>query len=85
LHEDSVISALAWNRNVPHILASASQNGLTAVWDLKSQKAIFNFQDSSLASQRVSLAWNPQLATQIAVAYDDERTSEIRIWDLRNP
>jgi len=33
----------------------------------------------------VSLAWNPEIPTQIAVTYDDERVPELQIWDLRNP
>jgi protein transport protein SEC31 len=35
-HEGSMISAVSWNKKVSHILASASRNGLTTVWDLKS-------------------------------------------------
>ena len=34
-HEGSRITAISWNRVVPHILASASENGKIVVWDLK--------------------------------------------------
>lgn len=32
---------------VSHILASASENGKVVVWDLKSNKSIFNFTEPS--------------------------------------
>ncbi|CAD8214986.1 unnamed protein product [Paramecium octaurelia] len=86
LHEDSSITAVSWNKKILHILASASQNGLTGVWDLRNNKPIFSFQDSSaISNKKVSLLWNPEIPTQIAVAYDDERAPELQIWDLRNP
>jgi len=40
-HEGSHITAISWNRIVPHILASASENGKIVVWDLKASKSIF--------------------------------------------
>ena len=40
-HEGSPITAISWNRIVPHILASASENGKIVVWDLKASKSIF--------------------------------------------
>ena len=86
LHEENSISAISWNRKIQHILASASLNGLTVIWDLKVNKAIFNFKDSSILYNRnVGLSWNPEIPTQIAVTFDDEKNSELQIWDLRNP
>ena len=78
---------MSWNRKVPHILGSASQNGTSVVWDLKLNKAIFNFSDPSrVANNRnVCLSWNPEIPTQIAVVYDDAKVPELQIWDLRNP
>jgi protein transport protein SEC31 len=45
LHEEEggKICCVAWNKKVAHILASADSNGLTVVWDLKTNKPIFNF------------------------------------------
>jgi protein transport protein SEC31 len=40
-HEGSNITAISWNKCVPHILASASENGKIVVWDLKQAKSIF--------------------------------------------
>ena len=51
-HEGSPITAISWNRIVPHILASASENGKIVVWDLKASKSIFQFTEpQSNASQ----------------------------------
>ena len=49
-HEGSRITAISWNRVVPHILASASENGKIVVWDLKVNKSIFNFTEPSTSS-----------------------------------
>lgn len=46
-HEGSRITSISWNRVVPHILASASENGKIVVWDLKVNKSIFNFTEPS--------------------------------------
>ena len=46
-HEGSRITSISWNRIVPHILASASENGKIVVWDLKVNKSIFNFTEPS--------------------------------------
>ena len=87
LHEGSVITSVSWNRQVPHILGSASQNGISVIWDLKINKSIFNFSDQNrnVNNRNVSLSWNPEIPTQFAVVYDDEKTPELQIWDLRNP
>jgi protein transport protein SEC31 len=45
LHEGHRITAISWNRVVPHILASASENGKIVVWDLKQSKSIFQFME----------------------------------------
>lgn len=68
-----------------HILASAHSNGTTVVWDLKRQQPVINFRDTSGAPRRCSvLQWNPEVATQLAVASDDDRAPTIQMWDLRN-
>lgn len=87
VHQGSTITSVSWNRKVPHILGSASQNGISVVWDLKLNKSIFNFSDPSrVANNRnVCLSWNPEIPTQIAVVYDDAKVPELQIWDLRNP
>jgi len=87
VHQGSTITSVSWNRKVPHILGSASQNGISVVWDLKLNKSIFNFSDPSrvATNRNVCLSWNPEIPTQIAVVYDDAKVPELQIWDLRNP
>lgn len=49
-HEGSLITDVSWNRIVPHILASASENGKIVVWDLKTSRSIFQFTEPQTAS-----------------------------------
>ncbi|XP_023523553.1 protein transport protein SEC31 homolog B-like [Cucurbita pepo subsp. pepo] len=77
------ISFLSWNSKVQHILASTSYNGTTVVWDLKKQKPVISFSDSTRRRCSV-LQWNPDLATQLVVASDDDDSPSLRLWDMRN-
>ncbi|KAI4339079.1 hypothetical protein MLD38_024060 [Melastoma candidum] len=77
------ISFLSWNSKVQHILASTSYNGTTVVWDLKKQKPVISFSDS--VRRRCSvLQWNPDVATQLVVASDEDNSPSLRLWDMRN-
>ncbi|GAB2232766.1 hypothetical protein Drorol1_Dr00011820 [Drosera rotundifolia] len=76
------ISYVSWNSKVQHILASTSFNGTTVVWDLRKQKPVISFSDST--SRRCSiLQWNPDVATQVIVASDDDNSPTLRLWDMR--
>ncbi|CAM8961850.1 unnamed protein product [Rhodiola kirilowii] len=77
------ISFLSWNSKVQHILASTSYNGTTVVWDLKKQKPVISFPDPNRRRCSV-LQWNPDVATQLVVASDDDTSPSIRLWDMRN-
>ncbi|KAL8154969.1 hypothetical protein AgCh_000362 [Apium graveolens] len=77
------ISFLSWNSKVQHILASASFNGTTVVWDLRKQKPVISFSDSIRRRCSV-LQWNPDVATQLILASDDDSSPSLRIWDMRN-
>ncbi|GAV89261.1 WD40 domain-containing protein/SRA1 domain-containing protein/Sec16_C domain-containing protein [Cephalotus follicularis] len=77
------ISFVSWNSKVQHILASTSYNGTTVVWDLKKQKPVISFSDS--VRRRCSvLQWNPNLATELVVASDEDGSPSLRVWDMRN-
>ncbi|KAF7836110.1 protein transport protein SEC31-like protein B-like [Senna tora] len=77
------ISFLSWNSKVQHILASTSYNGTTVVWDLRKQKPVISFTDS--ARRRCSvLQWNPDFATELVVASDEDGSPSLRLWDMRN-
>ncbi|KAF5180814.1 transport protein SEC31-like protein, partial [Thalictrum thalictroides] len=77
------VSFLSWNQKVQHILASTSYNGTTVVWDLKRQKPVISFADSNRRRCSV-LQWNPDVATQLIVASDDDASPSLRLWDVRN-
>ncbi|KAL3814781.1 hypothetical protein ACJIZ3_016049 [Penstemon smallii] len=77
------ISFLSWNSKVQHILASTSTNGTTVVWDLKKQKPVISFSDSIRRRCSV-LQWNPNVATQLIVASDEDSSPSLRLWDMRN-
>ena len=49
-HQGSRITSISWNRMVPHILASASEDGKIVVWDLKVSQSIFTFSEPSSQS-----------------------------------
>ncbi|KAJ9529449.1 hypothetical protein QJQ45_013699 [Haematococcus lacustris] len=78
------ITFIAWNRKVQHILASSSTNGTTVVWDLKRQKPVISFRDPNSQRRASVLQWNPEVATQLVVASDDDRSPTLQMWDLRN-
>ncbi|XP_038695842.1 protein transport protein SEC31 homolog B-like isoform X2 [Tripterygium wilfordii] len=77
------ISFLSWNSKVQHILASTSYNGTNVVWDLKKQKPVISFADPERRRCSV-LQWNPDVATQLVVASDEDASPALRLWDMRN-
>jgi protein transport protein SEC31 len=78
------VTFLAWNCKVQHILASTSAGGTTVVWDLKRQRPVISFTDPNGARRCSALAWNPEVATQLITASDDDRSTTLQVWDLRN-
>ncbi|KAI8368523.1 WD40-repeat-containing domain protein [Blakeslea trispora] len=78
---DDIVS-IAWNGQVQHIIASASTNGYTVVWDLRSKKEIMTL--AGLLSSLSSIAWHPKVATQIITASDDDQSPYLTLWDLRH-
>ena len=76
------VSYLAWNNKVQHILASSSLNGTTVVWDLKRQRPVISFTDPNSRRRCSAMQWNPEVATQLIVASDDDRPLPRRsCWD----
>ena len=77
------IEAAAWNRKVPHILATASSNGFTSIWDLKASREVLHLKTPD--RKRVStLAWDPDNALKIITGSDDDLAPLLHVWDLRN-
>uniref|UniRef100_A0A4W6CWP4 Protein transport protein Sec31A n=1 Tax=Lates calcarifer TaxID=8187 RepID=A0A4W6CWP4_LATCA len=77
------ISCVSWNRQVQHILASASPSGRASVWDLRKNDLIIKVSDHSNRMHCSGLAWNPEVATQLVLASEDDRMPVIQMWDLR--
>ncbi|XP_072310454.1 protein transport protein Sec31A isoform X2 [Eucyclogobius newberryi] len=77
------ISCVAWNRQVQHILASTSTSGRTSVWDLRKNDLIIKVCDHSNRMHCSGIAWNPEVATQLVMASEDDRMPVIQMWDLR--
>ncbi|XP_036833460.1 protein transport protein Sec31A isoform X10 [Oncorhynchus mykiss] len=77
------ISCVAWNRQVQHILASASPSGRASIWDLRKNDLIIKVSDHSNRMHCSGLEWNPEVATQLVLASEDDRMPVIQIWDLR--
>ncbi|XP_043551132.1 protein transport protein Sec31A isoform X8 [Chiloscyllium plagiosum] len=77
------ISCVAWNRQVQYILASATPSGRAVVWDLRKNEPILKVSDHTNRMHCSGLAWHPDIATQMAVASEDDRMPVIQMWDLR--
>ncbi|NXR12936.1 SC31A protein, partial [Semnornis frantzii] len=77
------ISCIAWNRQVQHILASASPSGRATVWDLRKNEPIIKVSDHNSRMHCSGLAWHPDVATQMVLASEDDRLPVIQMWDLR--
>ncbi|OUZ99287.1 WD40 repeat [Macleaya cordata] len=75
------VSFLAWNHIVQHILASTSYNGATD--NLMLYFCFNSFADPNRRRCSV-LQWNPDVATQLIVASDDDNSPSLRLWDVRN-
>eukprot|EP00971_Amphidinium_carterae_P066757 1321947-Amphidinium_carterae.1 len=83
-HAGTEVQCLAWNRKLQHILCSCSNTGTTVVWDLKLKKEVISFHDPANRLRCSAVAWNPEVPTQLLVAYDDDRNPSMQMWDLRN-
>ncbi|XP_038638625.1 protein transport protein Sec31A isoform X2 [Scyliorhinus canicula] len=77
------ISCVGWNRQVQHILASAHPSGRAVVWDLRKNEPIIKVSDHSNRMRCSGMAWNPEVATQLVLASEDDRMPVLQIWDLR--
>ena len=83
-HQNQTISHLQWNRKYEYILATTSHQGTSVVWDLKQKRVLVPFSNTAHPRSRYSsLAWNPDVHTQLLVACEDDERPVIEVWDLR--
>ncbi|KAK9729369.1 protein transport protein S31 [Basidiobolus ranarum] len=89
------ITCLSWNNQVQHILATSSTTGYTVVWDLKNRREVMHlaYPGTSMPNMGgfgggrrgiTAVAWNPDNATQLVTASEDDSNPIIMMWDLRN-
>ncbi|GAB5032925.1 secretory protein sec31 [Nannochloropsis oceanica] len=77
------VSKVAWNPQVPHILASCSGNGSSIVWDLRQKKPYCELRDPARGPV-ADIAWNPDEGLHMVTASGDDNNPVIRLWDLRS-
>ncbi|KAJ2955425.1 hypothetical protein NQZ79_g8575 [Umbelopsis isabellina] len=83
------VTSLSWNNQVQHILATSSNTGYTVVWDLRNRREVVALAHAGTAMPASrggisSIAWSPDVATQIVTASEDDNNPVIALWDLRN-
>ncbi|KAJ2742257.1 protein transport protein S31 [Coemansia sp. BCRC 34301] len=85
------VTDLSWNKQVQHILATASSSGSLVVWDLRSRREVIALNSVGAIGNSLSKGagvaateWNPQSATQLVTASADDSNPVIMLWDLRN-
>ncbi|KAK9727541.1 hypothetical protein QE152_g19107 [Popillia japonica] len=79
-YEDIV--AIQWNKAVQPILA-ATFVSKCLVWDLRKNEPIIKLTDTVSRIRWKSVAWHPQIATQLCIASEEDQAPTIQLWDLR--
>ncbi|CAN8073139.1 unnamed protein product [Agarophyton chilense] len=79
------VTAVLWNRKVQHILASATSSGVVNVWDLNQSRQVISIRNPRGRLRCSSLAWHPEIATQIVMTCDQDDSTGALLWDLRHP
>ncbi|KAI0302809.1 hypothetical protein B0F90DRAFT_1627011 [Multifurca ochricompacta] len=88
------VSALAWNNQVPHVLATSSGTGYTVVWDLRGKREVVALAYGGGVSGGIQagggrrgmsdVAWHPENATRLVTSSEDDASPIVMVWDLRN-
>ncbi len=78
------LTAVAWNRVVPHVLAVGTAGGRTQLWDLRAGKTVLTLPAPAAGAAPVTaLAWQPDAATTLASALGSDARPVVQLWDLR--
>lgn len=78
------VTAMAWNRKIQTILGTTTASGVMNVWDLKQNRQVINIRNQRGRLRASSLAWHPEIATQIVITCDEDESTAAVLWDLRN-
>eukprot|EP00591_Stephanopyxis_turris_P009575 CAMPEP_0195525504 /NCGR_PEP_ID=MMETSP0794_2-20130614/25990_1 /TAXON_ID=515487 /ORGANISM="Stephanopyxis turris, Strain CCMP 815" /LENGTH=1054 /DNA_ID=CAMNT_0040655983 /DNA_START=104 /DNA_END=3268 /DNA_ORIENTATION=+ len=81
--QSAEITNMAWNSQVPHILASATGNGTVQIWDLRQKKPWCDLRCEHGGIAVSDLAWNPTEGLHILTASGDDRNPVMKLWDLQ--
>lgn len=71
-----------WNKQVQHILASVFASKCV-IWDLRKNEPIIKLHDTQSRVRWRSAQWNPEVATQIWIASEEDAAPAVQLWDLR--
>lgn len=77
------ITSLAWNTEVPHIIASGNGNGMVTIWDLRENKPWCELRCEISGSAVSCVQWNPSQGMHLITSSADDRNPVIKLWDLR--
>jgi len=78
-----MVTNLSWNSQVPHIVASATGEGIVAVWDVRQKKRWCEIRCEHSGVPISDLAWNPTEGLHMVTASSDDRFPIMKLWDLR--
>lgn len=78
-----MITNLSWNSQVSHIVASATGEGIVAVWDMRQKKRWCEIRCEQSGVPVSDLAWNPTEGLHMVTASSDDRFPVMKLWDLR--
>lgn len=78
------VTALAWNQKVHNILSTSTTAGVMNVWDLKQSRQVISIRNPRGRLRCSSVAWHPDVATQIIITCDEDDQTGAVLWDLRN-
>lgn len=53
------------------------------IWDLKQKRPLVPFSNPQKKKRYSAIAWNPEQATQVAIASEDDSSPTIELWDVR--
>ena len=81
--QNTEITAVAWNTQVAHIVASAAGDGTVAVWDLNARKAWCELRCETSGQAVADVMWNPTQGLHLLTASSDDRNPVLKLWDLR--
>ena len=82
-HFNAEITNLAWNTEVPHIVASSAGNGTAGIWDLRQSKLWCQINCEGNGGPVSALGWNPSQGMHLMTASSDDRNPVLKLWDLR--